>query len=167
MHDYGSYSREMLARWLEDAAKLWLAHDGLWFQAVESMGGLEAAVKCDAEAWSRFSPLEAKRIMERLEMAPGGGLPTLAQALRARLYSLLNEDEIALEQGRLVYTMKRCRVQEARRRKGLADFPCKSVGIVEYTTFAHTIDPRIRTQCLACPPEPHDGDFYCSWEFTM
>ncbi len=105
--------------------------------------------------------------MERLKLAPGGGLAALAQALRARLYSLLNEDEIALEKDRLIYTMRCCRVQEARRRKGLTDFPCKPVGIVEYTTFAQTIDPRIKTTCLACPPEPHDGDFYCSWEFTM
>ena len=167
MRDLSSYSRNTLITWLEDAAKLWLAHDGLWFQAVETMGGLEAAMRCDTEAWSRFSPLEARRIMERLSLAPNGGLVTLAQALRGRLYSLLNEDEVVLDKARLVYTMKHCRVQEARRRRGLADFPCKSVGIVEYTTFAQAIDPRIKTSCLACPPEPHDGDFYCSWEFTM
>ena len=29
-----------------------------------------------------------------------------------------------------------CRVQDARRRKGLPDFPCKSVGTVEFETFA-------------------------------
>jgi len=36
-----------------------------------------------------------------------------------------------------------CRVQETRRRKGLPDFPCKTVGTVEFTTFAATVDRRI------------------------
>jgi uncharacterized protein DUF6125 len=59
-----------------------------------------------------------------------------------------------------------CPVQEARRSKGMADFPCNCVGIVEFETFAATIDPRIRTTCLHCPPETAPGQ-YCGWEFTI
>jgi hypothetical protein len=33
---------------LEDMAKRWLAHDGLWFQAVEKAYGMEAAIRMDA-----------------------------------------------------------------------------------------------------------------------
>ena len=56
---------------------------------------------------------------------------------------------------RAVFVMRDCRVQSARKRKGLPDFPCKSVGVVEYGEFAKTIDPRIRTRCIACPPDAH------------
>lgn len=63
--------------------------------------------------------------------------------------------------------MRDCRVQSARRRKGLPDFPCKPVGIVEYTVFARTIDPRLRTRCITCPPDPRVGELACSWEFTL
>lgn len=49
--------------------------------------------------------------------------------------------------------MNKCRVQFTRNRKGLPDFPCKSVGIVEYSEFAKTIDQRIKTEYVACPPE--------------
>jgi len=59
-----------------------------------------------------------------------------------------------------------CRVQETRRRKGLSDFPCKSVGVIEFETFARTIDPRIRTTCLHCPPDVQGGE-YCAWEFSI
>jgi hypothetical protein len=59
-----------------------------------------------------------------------------------------------------------CRVQEARRRKGLPDFPCKSVGIVEFEVFARTVDPRIHVRCLHCPPEAPEGN-YCGWEFIV
>ena len=66
-----------------------------------------------------------------------------------------------------VFRMNTCRVQEARKRQGLDDFPCKEVGIVEYSVFARTIDPRIKTRCLCCPPDPHPEDYYCAWEFTL
>ena len=60
-----------------------------------------------------------------------------------------------------------CRVQSTRKRKGLDDFPCKSVGIVEYEGFAKAIDPRIETKCIACPPDPHPEEYWCAWEFTL
>ena len=153
--------------WLEDAAKLWLAHDGLWFQEVERKLGLDAAIAMDKEAWARFSPLEAARIKARLGIPERGGLGALAHALRGRLYALLNEDDLRLEEGRLIYTMTACRVQEARRRKGLDDFPCKEVGLVEYDAFARAVDPRLRVRCLSCPPERRSDAYYCSWEFTL
>jgi hypothetical protein len=63
--------------------------------------------------------------------------------------------------------MHDCRVQSARQRKGLPDFPCKPVGLVEYATFAETIDPRIETRCLTCPPDAHPADHHCGWEFRL
>ncbi|MBD3235399.1 MAG: hypothetical protein GF330_01685 [Candidatus Eisenbacteria bacterium] len=155
-------------RRLEDAAKLWLAHDGLWFQAVEQRFGMEAAIACDKAAWGRFSPLEARRILARLGAQPGGGLDLLERALGERLYSHLNRqssDRPAPE--RLIFRMRSCRVQDARQRKGLPDFPCREVGIVEYRTFAETIDRRIRTRCISCPPDPRPEGAVCVWEFTL
>jgi hypothetical protein len=67
----------------------------------------------------------------------------------------------------LRFEMNDCRVQSARKRKGLPDFPCKPVGLVEYAGFASTIDPRIQTRCLACPPDPHPETYWCAWEFTL
>jgi len=40
---------------------------------------------------------------------------------------------------RLVFRMRRCRVQEARERQGLTPFPV-TIGLVEYGGFARTID---------------------------
>ena len=51
-------SRENLVGLIEDAAKNWLAHDGLWFQAVERAHGLDAAIKADTEAWRKFTVVE-------------------------------------------------------------------------------------------------------------
>lgn len=157
-----------LRAFLGDAARLWLAHDGLWFQAVERRFGQAAAIACDRDAWEQFSPIEARRILGRLDLAPGGGLDALDRALRHRLYAHLNPQAITRPAPeRLVLRMLTCRVQEARRRKGLPDFPCREVGLVEYTTFAQTIDPRIETRCVVCPPDPPATGHTCAWEFTL
>jgi hypothetical protein len=161
-------SREEIAAWLEDAAKLWLAHDGLWFQSIDKKRGIEEAMEHDANAWARFSPIEARRIMKRLGIEPGGGIPALVQCLEHRLYALLNRQEI-IEQSdtHCIFQMSDCRVQSARARHGLGDFPCKEVGLVEYKTFAATVDPRLTVACLGCPPDPHPVDWYCQWEFRL
>lgn len=153
---------------LKDAAKNWLAHDGLWFRAVENTWGTETAIKLDKIAWESFTVIEAERIMKRLGLKPGGGIPALVQALQFRLYAHINTQEVVEQDNkRCVFRMKNCRVQEARMRQNLPDFPCKSVGIVEYGGFARTIDPRIETQCLICPPDSHPADVWCAWEFRL
>ena len=168
MKEIDDLSGDELRELLRDAAKNWLAHDGLWFQAVEHELGMDAAIRLDREAWSRFSPIEAKRIMERLNISPGGGIPALIQALKFRLYAHINVQEIVeVSENRCVFRMNNCRVQEARKRRGLPDFPCRPVGIVEYESFAQTIDSRIKTRCIACPPDPHPPEYYCAWEFYM
>ena len=161
-------SREELFGLLEDAARLRLAHDGLWFQAVEKAYGMDRAIHMDAEAWERFTVIEAKRIMKRQGIEQGGGIPALVRALNFRLYAYINKQEIVQESDRrLIFRMRECRVQQARQRKGLPDFPCKSVGLVEYTGFARTIDSRIETRCLCCPPDEHPPEYFCAWEFTL
>lgn len=163
-----SLSKEELVRIITDDAKNWLAHDGVWFQSLEKKFGMDVAVDIDTDAWRMFTVIEAKRIMERLGIKPGGGIAALVECLKHRFYARLNLQEcIEVTSERAVFRMIDCRVQSARRRKGMADHPCKSVGIVEYSGFAATVDPRIRTRCLACPPDAHPEEFWCAWEFTL
>jgi hypothetical protein len=153
---------------LEDAAKNWLAHDGLWFLAVERAHDMPTAIELDRRAWEQFTVIEAKRIMKRQGISPGSGLEGLKKALGFRLYAYLNEQEIVEETATsFVFRMNRCRVQTARHRDGRPDFPCKSVGIVEYANFARTIDERIKTECICCPPDDHPDTYFCAWKFTV
>ncbi|HDD25410.1 MAG TPA: hypothetical protein ENF52_08240 [Chloroflexi bacterium] len=153
---------------LEDAAKNWLAHDGLWFLAAEERFDMKTAIALDRHAWEQFTVIEAKRIMRRLGIEPGGGIPALKQALQYRLYAYINVQEIIdVDEQTIIFRMNECRVQNARQRKGLPDFPCKPVGLVEYAGFARTIDPRFHTRCIACPPDPHPDTYWCAWEFTL
>jgi hypothetical protein len=161
-------SKDELINLLEDAAKNWLAHDGLWFLTVEDKFDMETAIELDRCAWEQFTVIEAKRIMRRLGVEPGGGIPVLKQALQRRLYAYINEQEIIdLDERTIIFRMSECRVQTTRQRKGLPDFPCKPVGLVEYANFAHTIDPRFSTRCIACPPDAHPDEYWCAWEFSL
>ncbi len=160
--------KDELIRIVLDDAKNWLAHDGLWFQAIEATHGMEVAMDADRAAWERFTVIEAKRIMERLGMQPGGGIPALLECLQHRLYARLNTQAVTEASAeRAVFVMRDCRVQSARQRKGLPAFPCKSVGIVEYAGFAKTVDPRIQTRCISCPPDPAGAGQWCAWEFRL
>ncbi len=165
---FEAMGREDLLRALEMFAKNWLAHDGCWFLAAEERFGMETAIELDARSWERFASAEARRIMTVFNIPAAGGLPALERALGLRMYSLINSQHMEWSEDgqRLRFVMDLCRVQEARLRKGLPDFPCKSVGTVEFEIFARTVDPRIQTTCLLCPPEASPGN-YCAWEFTM
>ena len=61
-------SKEELLDFIGDLAKNWLAHDGLWFQAVEQRFGMDIAIELDRKAWETFTVIEAKRIKKRLNL---------------------------------------------------------------------------------------------------
>ena len=159
---------EDLEQLREGMAVNWLANDGVWFQAVEFEHGMNDAKRCNDSCWAQFSPFEAWSIKRILNLSENPGLDGLKKALQYRLYNFVNKQSFSDEtENSFVFRMNECRVQVARKRKGLDDYPCKSGGMVEYTTFAEAIDSRIKTACIACPPDPHPEEYYCAWRFLL
>jgi hypothetical protein len=168
MRTIDDLNRSDLDQLLKVYAKNWLAHDGCWFQGIEDKLGMAAAKEFNDAAWARFTGIEASRILEFLGRKPGEGLNALEEALGFRLYASVNRQEIAERtEHRMIFRMSECRVQAARKRRGLPDYPCKSAGIIEYSGFASAIDPRIKTRCIGCPPDAHPDDWWCAWEFAI
>jgi hypothetical protein len=167
MEQFENLSKEDLLKVIQVYAKNWLAHDGCWFLAAEEKYGMETAIELDTKSWERFAVSEAKRIMTGFNIPANGGLKALEKAFQFRLYASINKQEIEwIGDKKMIFKMVECRVQKLRRQKNLPDFPCKSVGIVEFTNFAKTIDSRIKTKCISCPPD-NVTDFYCGWEFSI
>jgi hypothetical protein len=159
---------EKLDELIEACALNWLATDGIWFQSVEFGEGMAEAKQCNDNCWSNFSPIEAWSVKKLLNLPDNPGLDGLKSALKYRLYAFINEQSVVEETSKsFVFRMNKCRVQEARKRKGLEDYPCKSAGMVEYSTFASSIDNRIKTECVCCPPDMHTEDFFCAWRFSI
>jgi hypothetical protein len=160
-------SKEKLENLADSVAVNWLAADGIWFQTVEQRQELFTAKRCNDTCWSKFSPLEAFGIKQFLRLPEQGGLAALETALSYRFYSRINVQSIERQGGDLIYKMVECRVQRARKLKGLEDYPCKSGGLVEYSSFGRTIDSRIKVECIACPPDAHPNEWSCAWKFYI
>jgi hypothetical protein len=167
MTTFHDFSREDLLKLIRVHALNWLAHDGCWFLAAEETHGMDAAIDLDTKAWHRFAPAEARRIMKEFGIPPGSGLKGLERALGLRLYAAINKQSVEWsDDNTMIFRMTECRVQRTRMEKKLPAFPCKSVGIVEFSRFADACDPRIVTRCIHCPPDPV-GDSFCAWQFTI
>ncbi len=162
-----TFSKEELTELIKIYSKNWLAMDGLWFQSVEKELGMDKAIYHDKEVWKSFTVIEAKRIKRYLDLPEHPGLEGLKNALSLRLYANINSDEIIENDDSLTYRVLECRVQSARKQKNLGFHPCKSVGIIEYSGFAKTIDSRIDCKCLSCYPDITDNTCSCSWQFTL
>jgi len=162
-----SLPKEKLIELIEIYSKNWLAMDGVWFQSIEQKLGMDEAMYHDAVAWRRFTEIEAKRIKTFLELPEQAGIEGLAKALQFRFYANINDDKIEIDGNTLTYTAVDCRVQTARKRKGMPFHPCKSVGIIEYSGFAKVIDDRFTCECASCYPDITDNSCCCKWKFTL
>jgi hypothetical protein len=159
---------EAMDELMKNTAINWLANDGVWFQTVEFSRNMTDAKACNDACWQYFSPFEAVSIKQLLGLPENPGLEGLKKALNFRLYACINIQSIVDEgPDSFVFQMNDCRVQAARKRKNLDDYPCKSGGTVEYTTFARAIDSRIQTECIGCPPDKHPEEWYCAWRFRI
>ena len=159
---------EKLIELTESMAVNWLANDGTWFQSIEFSNNMADAKACNDATWGIFSPFEGWSVKRLLGLEEHPGLEGLKRALKFRCYGFINKQSFTREtETSFVYMMNDCRVQSARKRKGLDDYPCRSAGEMEYREFATAIDDRISTECLTCPPELHPETHYCAWKFSI
>ncbi|MCD7972326.1 MAG: DUF6125 family protein [Candidatus Azobacteroides sp.] len=167
--DLSNFSKEELINLVHVYARNLIALDGGWFQSVEKRNGMEKAMYHDEEAWKVFSIAKARRIKKFLLLPEQPGLEGLKKALSLR-YSTLANEKIEFPENtsqELIYKIITCRVQAARKNKGLLYHPCKSVGLIENSFFAKTIDDRIECETLSCYPEITDTNCACAWRFTI
>ncbi|NTU89273.1 MAG: hypothetical protein HGA54_05105 [Actinobacteria bacterium] len=160
-------TREDLYKLIEMYSKNWMALDGVWFQSIERKFGMDEAMFHDAEAWKRYTVIEARRIKDFLDLPDQAGLEGLKKALSLRFVANVNKNESILTDNTLLFRVNECRVQIARARKGMEYHPCKPVGLIEYSEFARIIDERITCECLSCHPDVTDTSCSCSWLFTL
>jgi hypothetical protein len=159
--------KEKLISLINSMSANWLTNDGVWFRAVEDSHDMYTSKRCNDTCWTRYSPVEASIIKSFLKLPEQSGLDGLEQALKFRLYANINEQTIERSGDELILRMLKCLVQKTRGSQGLPDYPCKSAGIAEFETFAKTIDPRIRTDCISCPPDEHPKEWVCAWRFYI
>lgn len=167
--------KEMLGQLSKDTLiELLLLHvrnlwrvDGLYFLGIEEKFGTQAATEIDVNCWRLMGKLEAKELREILQVKDNSiaSLMYLLKNTSWALYQVKKEIEIARD--RLVFRVTDCRVQQARIRKGLSEFPCKQVRYGYLKSFAEEFNPNIKLNCKICPPSPHPPNIWCEWEFSL
>lgn len=161
-------SKEQLQELVTIYARNIYAMDGVWFQSIEQKEGMDEAMHHDRNAMRRFSETEARRIKNFLQLPEHAGLDGLEKALSLRFSALGNPKvEFVYDNDALIYRVVDCRVQTARKNKGMPYHPCKSVGILEHEFFAKIIDSRINCETLSCYPDVTDDTCACAWRFTL
>ncbi len=147
--------KETLIRIVLDDAKNWLAHDGLWFQAIEKTHGMDVAIEADRAAWEKFDRGRGPRIMERLGLRPSGGIPALLECLQHRFYARLNIQEATeVTETRAVLRCATVGCSRPASARGSPTSPARAWASSSTPSLPRHVDPRIQTRCLACRPMP-------------
>ena len=162
----GMPSEQLVGLLLAQMRNLWTV-DGLYFLGIEEAFGTKAAVDIDQKVWEVMGKLEARRLRELLGVE-SGGLAAMLGGLRLTSWALdLEHKEVAAGKGRAIFRNRSCRVQNARLKKGLGEFPCREVRLGYLRSFAREFDPGIEVNCNLCPPGAHPENLWCEWEFSI
>ncbi len=141
--------------------------DGLYFVGIEDKFGTEAATEIDANVWSVMGKLEARRLREVLGFEPDN-IEAISNYIKATGWHLDLEDvELEISDNKIIERNIDCRVQSARLKKGLDEFPCKPVRFGYLQSFFKELNPNIEVQCNQCPPDVHGDELWCEWQIWL
>ncbi|UCE73162.1 MAG: hypothetical protein JSV56_08975 [Methanomassiliicoccales archaeon] len=157
---------ELIEHFFLQMRNLWTV-DGLYFLGIEEKYGTEGATEIDKNVWEVMGKIEARRLKDTLGIT-GDDIPTLMDMLRLTSWSLdLEEKEIIVEKKRGLFRNPNCRVQKTRLKKGLKEFPCKEVRWGYLKNFTKEFSENIVVECNVCPPDEHEENLWCEWEFKL
>lgn len=165
-NELNKLSREELIRYAGFLEKNFWNIQGNWMLHVSHAYGTDTAAEFDRKVFDRNGRMQAFKIKEALGLKEG-----LEDFVRAITLSTVFSNveyhfpEVGDKRVRLLVTD--CTMQMNRRKLSLPELPCKKAGIAACEGFATAFDPRIRTTCLMCPPDPHDDDQWCHWQFEI
>jgi len=141
--------------------------DGLYFLGIEEKYGTKVATEIDKDVWKIMGKIEARRLKFLFDIKDNN-LSSLVKCLKLSGWALdLEDKEIIKKDNRVIISNSVCRIQNTRIQKNLSEFPCKKVRWGFLKSFAKEINPNIEVVCKSCPPDKHDDNIWCEWEFIL
>jgi hypothetical protein len=136
--------------------------DSFWFISVSKMFDQATAERINENVWGRISGMAAGKIIELFDIKEKG-LKGFVQALKYFPWYILSGFDIEENERSILITVTSCPPQEARLRRGLREYVCKTMHKRAFENFAKAIDPHIQVECIFAPPDPHPEGIFCKW----
>jgi hypothetical protein len=162
--EYQKLSKEQLVDLAKMYGRFALTLDGFWFLGVERAQGIGKALEIDEEVWRQFGRSEARILKKFLSI---DNVSTLEEICRVYLLTPVWGNlgaQAEIRDGKCYLSVTDCHPQKARIKKGMGEFPCKSVGIAYFDGLLKELGPGIQYKCCVCPPDDHSDKLWCQWE---